>query len=322
MKNMIKLSLITIGILALTGCTPPKVELSESGKITDIKTDYTQSLRRVNSMIAIFNGQPISVFIKPIVDRTASGGKLPRDISTIVKKSFNSIGSNVKTMFAINLKNPPKNRFYIIEGAITEFDLVKVSGSGRDVAGQGTYNGQQGSIDAGVDREDKLTKLAITFNPQDPTTGNYVPNASTSNRIEIEQKSAGNEIAFSILGSGIGLDNSITKAQGLHSSINILVELSVVELLGKLTKYPYWLLTGGKVNQDIVDYLTKRFLRDRLSQKIQKVSYLLSLRDSNIQPTTMMNDALKQAIINYKSTHGMSADDTISLELYKSLLGA
>jgi hypothetical protein len=322
MKKIIKLSVVTIGLLLITGCTPPKVEMSESGTINDIKTDYTQALRNIDPMIAVFNGKPVSIFIKPIADRTASGGKLPRDISTVVKKSFNSIGSNVKTMFTINMKNPPKNKFYIIEGAITEFDLVKVAGSGRDAAGQGTYNNQKGSVDFGMDQEDKLTKLAITFNPQDPRTGNYVPNASTSNRIEINQKSAGNEVAISILGSGIGLNNSLTKAQGIHSSINILVELSVVELLGKLTNYPYWLLTRGKVNQDIVAHLSRRFLRDRLNQKIQKISYLLSLRNTDIQTTTMMNSTLKQAIINYKVANGMAANDIISTKLYKSLLGA
>lgn len=322
MKKMIKMSVLTIGLLLIGGCTPPKVELAESGKIDDIKTDYTQALRNVDSMIAVFNGKPVNIFIKPIADRTASGGKLPRDISTVVKKSFNSIGSNVKTMFTINKKNPPKNKFYIIEGAITEFDLVKVAGSGRDAAGQGTYNGQKGSVDFGMDKEDKLTKLAITFNPQNPRTGNYVPNASTSNRIEINQKSAGNEFAISILGSGIGLDNSITKAQGIHSSINILVELSVVELLGKLTKYPYWLLTRGNVNHDIVNHLSRAFLRDELGKKIQKISYLLSLRGTGVQITNMMNSNLKQAIINYKTAHGMPANDIIDSRLYKSLLGA
>ncbi len=322
MRKIIKLSVVTIGLLWITGCTPPKVVLEESGKIYDIKTDYTEALRTIDTMIAVFNGQPVSIFIKPIADRTASGGKLPRDISTVVKKSFNSIGSNVKTMFTINLKKPPKNKFYIIEGAITEFDLVQVAGSSRDAAGKGTYQGQQGSVDAGLDQEDKLTKLAITFNPQDPRTGNYVPNASTSNRIEVNQKSAGNEIAISILGSGIGLSNSITKAQGIHSSINILVELSVVELLGKLTNYPYWLLTRGDVNQDIVAHLTRGFVRDKLNQKIKKISYLLSLRNKNVHPTTMMNTTLKQAIIDYKVAKGMTANDTLSIQLYKSLLGA
>jgi len=322
MKKIIKLSIVTMGLLLVTGCTPPKVELAEFGKIDDIKTDYTQALRNVDTMIAVFNGKPIGVYIKPIADRTASGGKLPRDISTVVKKSFNSIGYNVKTMFTINTKKPPKNKFYIIDGAITEFDLLKVAGSGRDVAGQGTYNNQKGSVDFGMDQEDKLTKLAITFNPQDPRTGNYVPNASTSNRIEINQKSAGNEFAISILGSGIGLDNAVTKAQGVHSSINILVELSVVELLGKLTKYPYWLLTRGEVNNDIVSHLSTHFIRDKLSKKIQKVSYLLSLRETSIQITTMMNSNLKQAIINYKTAHGMPANDILSGRLYRSLLGA
>lgn len=273
-------------------------------------------------MIAVFNGKPIHVYIKKITDNTASGGKLPKDISTTVKSSFNSIGGNVITMASINTKKLPKGAVYLINGAITEFDLIEASGSGMDAAAQATYNNQKGTMDGGMGKESKITKLAITFNPADIKTGNFVPRSSTKNKITINQKSSGNEFSFAILGTGIGVDHALTKAQGVHSSITILIELSVVEVLGRLTKYPYWILTGGKVNSDIVSHLSSRFLRDPLNKKIQKVSYLLSLNGANIGVTSMMNAELKQAIIKYKSTHGMRADDTISRKLYMSLIGA
>ncbi|CAA6800320.1 MAG: Unknown protein [uncultured Sulfurovum sp.] len=322
MKKIIKLSTVVVAIL-FGACAAPEINLSQDGgEITAVKTNYTNALKNVNSMVAIFNGQPINVYVNKITDETASGGKLPKNISTIVQSSFNSIGRNIITMSAINTKKLPKGSVFIIKGAITEFDLIEASGSGVDAAGQGTYNGQQGTIDASLDRESKVTKLAITFNPVNIRTGNFVPRTSTKNKITINQESSGNELAFSILGSGIGINNALTKAQGVHSSITILIELSVVEVLGRLAKYPYWVLTGGSVNQDIVAHLKTRFLRDNLSRKIQKVSYLLSLQNSKIKPTGMMNSDLKQAIIQYKSTHGMSANDIIDTRLYMSLIGA
>ena len=99
------------------------------------------------------------------------------------------------------------------------------------------------------------------------------------------------------------------------------MELSVVEVLGKLGKFPYWLLSdGGKVNPDVVNYLAHQFLREPLNKKIQQVSYLLALKGKDVPVTRLMNDKLKQAIIEYKTEHGMSADDTLSKKFYISLL--
>ncbi|CAA6816787.1 MAG: Unknown protein [uncultured Sulfurovum sp.] len=322
MKKMIKLSTVAV-VLLFGACKAPEINLSQDGgQITAVKTNYSDALKNVNTMVAIFNGQAVNVYVNKITDETASGGKLPQNISTIVQSSFNSIGGNIVTMSAINTKSLPKGSVFIIKGAITEFDLIEASGSGVDAAGQGTYNGQQGTVDGGLKRESKITKLAITFNPVNIRSGNFVPRTSTKNKITINQKSSGNELAFSILGSGIGINNALTKAQGIHSSITILIELSVVEVLGRLTKYPYWILTGGTVNQDIVSHLKTRFLRDSLSKKIQKVSYLLSLQNPNVKITGMMNNDLKQAIIQYKSKNGMSANDIIDSQLYMSLIGA
>jgi hypothetical protein len=51
------------------------------------------------------------------------------------------------------------------------------------------------------------------------------------------------------------------------------------------------------------------------------ISYLLSLKGMNgVQTTRIMTPALKQAIIQYKISHGMPANDTITKKLYLSLL--
>ena len=100
-----------------------------------------------------------------------------------------------------------------------------------------------------------------------------------------------------------------------------MVELSTAEVLGKIGKFPYWLLNkGGKVNEDIVRELVNRFIRIPLTERVKQVSYLLALHGKDVDVTTVINDKLKKAIIEYKQEHGMSADDTISKELFKRLL--
>lgn len=324
MKKTIKLSLVTLSLLMVGGCMKPDSPEISEGKARKIKsqqTAYTGALRNSNSMIEIFHGKKVFIYVSPIQNKTSEKGKVPPDLSVVVNGGFNKIGKWVAVIddpnreFALG-----KSKLYKINGAITQFDVIENSGSGLKGSGQGTYGGQQGVADMGTKSGEKTTELTLSFNPVSPSTGLLVPRTSTENQIRVEKKSNSSEFAFSILGSGIGINNAVSKSHGIHASLKILVELSIVEALGKLTKYPYWLLTGGKANPDITTYLSKKFLSDKLDMKIQKISYLFALRGENIKTTKMMSNDLKQLIVNYKSSHGMSSDDNIDRKLYMSLL--
>ena len=319
MKRVIKLSLVTLGLLMIAGCTPADPGPMEKQKTVNTKTHYTQALRTANDMIAVFFGKTMHIKVNDINDDATSGAKLPVKIDTVVNKSFNRIGDHVVTMRGYNPKKLPKN-VYIINGAITEFDVVYSDGMSTDVAAEGTHNGQSGQFNGGLSKGNKTTKLTLTLNPSDPRTGNFISRTSTDNTITIEQKNSASEFGFSILGTGIGLNSSVSRSHGLHSSIDTLVELSVVEVLGRLAKYPYWILTGGEVNPDVMDHLSKKFLQDTVNNKIMKVSYLLALKGYNVQTTSIMNNDLSQAIKKYKVAHGMANNDIISSKLYMSLL--
>ena len=325
MKRAIKLSMVALGFLMVTGCMQPEVNLTkDADRKTKVQnTSYTQALRNANSMLSIFHGKRVFIYVSPIVNRTSKAGKVPPDLSVVVKGSFNKIGEYVSIVDDPNRTIKTGNsRFFKIDGAVTQFDVVGTSGTGARGSAEATHNGQQAVGDFGTNSGSKTVELTLSFNPVDVATGLLVPRTSTSNQIKVEKKDSSNEFAFSILGSGIGINNALSKSHGVDSSLKILVELSVVEALGKLTNYPYWLLTGGEMNPDVVDTLSRKFLRNNIQGKIEKVSYLLSLNDKSVQTTKMMNPVLKQAIIKYKSSHGMAANDIIDKRLYMSLLGA
>ena len=323
MKTTIKLSGVALAILLLAGCVAePKVKIDAPGKvIRKAETSYSTVLRRTNTMINVFVGEPMNIYVDNIENKTAARGKLPADITDIVKTSFNKIGNFVTLIYNDNsegLKNA-----YTINGAITQYDVISSKDKGVNASGTGTVGERHNRYDAdgSADTEEQTVILAINFNPSDMHKGNYIARTSTSNKVTIEKKSSANEFAFSILGSGFGFNNAVTRSQGVHASIAVLVELSVVEVLGKLGNFPYWLLLkGGKVNPDVVDHLSHQFLREPLNKKIQQVSYLLALKGKDVEITRIMNDKLKQAIIEYKREHGMSADDTLSKKFYISLL--
>jgi hypothetical protein len=324
MKKIVKLSLVALSMVLIGGCTTePKVKLDRPGShIDEIKTQYTTVLERTNTMIQVFNGIPINIVVVPIENKTAASGKLPADITEIVKSSFINIGEFVRVISDATVSEGAKDFIYIT-GAITEFDVISSKDKGVNAAGTGTVGKRHNRWDAdgSLDSEEQTIKLGIMFNPSDMHKGNYIAKTSTRNTVTIEKKSSANEFAFSILGSGFGFNNAVTKSQGIHASITVLVELSVAEVLGKLGKFPYWLLLpGGKVNRDVLNYLSHKFLREPLNRKIQLVSYLLALHGKNVQITRLMNDQLKQAIIEYKKEHGFPADDTLSKEFYVSLL--
>ena len=319
-KTINRFSIIALSALLFTACIEPKVDMPNKSEIHKANTDYSNTLENINSMIATFhNGKPMIVVVTPIQDRTASKGKVPQDITDIVKTSFNKIGNSVTTLFNYN-GSKDKRQVYIINGAITEFDVIQATESGVSAAIEVGNRNQRANADGGLKDGSKITKLALNFNPANPKTGAYIPRTSTSNKITIYQKKSANEFAFSILGSGFGFSNGVTKTQGLHSSITVLAELSVAEVLGKLGKFPYWVLTKGKADPDVFSYLSKTFLRDSIALKIKKVSYLLSLHGYNIQPSSVMTPSLKEAIIQYKSKKSLEVNGFITKKLYLSLL--
>jgi hypothetical protein len=324
MKKAIKLSLVALSMALIGGCTTePTVNIDRTGShIDEIKTQYTTVLERTNTMIQVFNGIPINVAVVPIENKTAARGKLPADITEIVKSSFINIGEFVRVISDTTVSEGAKDFIYIA-GAITEFDVVSSKDKGVNAAGTGTVGKRHNRWDAdgSLDSEEQTIKLGITLNPSKSTKGDYISKASTRNTVTIEKKSSANEFAFSILGSGFGFNNAVTKSQGIHASIRVLVELSVAEVLGKIGKFPYWLLLqGGKVNYDIVNHLSHKFLREPVSKKIELISYLLVLHGKDIKVTRLMNDQLKQAIIEYKREHGLPADESLSKKFYISLL--
>ncbi|KIM05302.1 MAG: hypothetical protein KU29_09885 [Sulfurovum sp. FS06-10] len=326
-KSLFVLSALTATLL-LTGCNPgkmvaPDIELAENSAVEEKMNKYTDALENLNEIMDVYREPGIALAIMPVENKTSAIGKLPNDVTIMVKSAINEIGSKVRVYQYSDQVLSSIDKLYIIEGAITEFDTTNTSKKGANAGvhgggGRGEYDG-----DASSDVDDAISNMTVDFNLIEASTGAYVPKVHTSNSIKIIKKSASNDFGFSILGSGFGLSASANKEQGIHSAIRLLVDLSMVELIGKFREYPYWVaVSGGKVNQRLLRRMKKNFGGYPTEAKAIFITHLLSVIDPSIKGQEKnINAKTEKAITNYKTKYGlMPIDGALTSDLYIHLL--
>jgi len=317
MKHLGLLSLIMIFMINIIEAH----DLIFSDKQSIEHPNIKKQIESVNDMIETFYGKTVYVYIPRIQNQTTSV-ELPNDISMMVRSQFNSIGNNLYLLSQINLNHLPAEDVFIIGGAITAFDPNGESiEQGLQISGEGQKAGEMLSISLKDNMRTKITKLGITFNPSSAKTGNYISRTSVSNTIEVRNRSDNDKSSYSIFGVKIDMTENQLKSDGIHHSLRKLVQISTIEVLGRLLNYPYWLLTQTEPDEDILNYLSQNFIHDTIPKKIFKISYLLHLQNNAIEVTSIFTNRLKRAIIAYKREHALTPNETISKRFYQSLLG-
>ncbi|MBD3795692.1 MAG: hypothetical protein IE881_07145 [Epsilonproteobacteria bacterium] len=328
MTRRIVISSLLVATILFTGCNPgkitePEIDLPENSAVEEKITKYTDALENLNEIMEVYQEGSIALTVAPVENKTAAIGQLPNDVTIMVKSAINQIGGKVRVyMYTDGVLGSVKN-LYVIEGAITEFDTTSSSRRGFNAGLHGGKGRGEFDTDGSADDDDSISNMTVDFNIIDAATGAYVPNVHTSNSIKIIKKSASNDFGFSILGSGFGLSASASKSQGVHSAIRLLVDLSIVELIGKLKEYPYWVaVSGGKVNQRLLRRMKRNFSRYSTDRKTLNITHLLSVMDPSLGgAATQLTPETSQAIVNYKKKHGlMPIDNSLSADLYIHLL--
>jgi len=321
LKNiLINTSLITLIALGYSGCSTqiaksiqPKIDLAEHSEVTFNINKYTDGLDNLNELLNLYNDEQISLVVEPVANMTNSAGQgeLPADITMMVNSALNEIGEKV-ALYAYS-EHGLQHARYRIQGAITEYDVLESSNAGVNVAIHAGKGKGEADMDGGANNDNQVAKITLDFNMVDSLTNTFVPKVRTSNSIKVIKMSASNDFGFSILGSGFGLSASASKEQGKHAAIRLLVDLSMIELIGKLQKKPYWLcVPGAKKDTRLFRDIKRNFVKLSDEEKANAVVNLLGL---------VNKPATNEAIIEYKKEHRiMPADQYITSELYVSLL--
>lgn len=341
----LKAVLIGSASLVLVACEgdPGKVEVElKETAVYSKTTSYTKALRDIGMMTEIYGTGAIRILASPIGDNTGSsmptGGEIPRDITEIMKSALNAVGGNVLYIpydpsFIQNSMVTGYSAFedkiapdVVVTGGITEFDR------GLETRGKGTEAGFEADINIGSNapvsgkvgfdysdvNKSGLSRITLDFNLVNFKTMAGIPRMNAVNSIEVHKAMAEKELGITLFGANFGRQGSIKKVQGRHAAVRLLVELSMIQIIGKYSVLPYWRVLGDDAQPDdvVTDAFMKGFYKMSPADQVSAVQEWLFLHGYDVPINgsldTMTISAIQKFNPSFSGAGNMVDVDTAS----------
>jgi len=346
--GMLALFLAAI-LLSCAGADPRNVDVQLEETPPEAKiTSFTDAMNDLGLMTEIYGTEVLKIQSNPIGDNTgtsmSTGGEVPRDITEMMKSSLNSIGGNVVYIpydpaFIQDQMGTGYSNFenkiipdVILSGGITEFDRgLETRGENTDVSAGAEFTGlpdylpsKEAKLRYGGADKQGLASITLDFNLLDFQTMSGIPKMNTVNSMKLHKAVAGKELGISLFGQTFGLKGSVKKVQGRHAAVRVLVELSMIQVVGKYLAIPYWRLLGEDAVPDkvVTNTLQKYYYSLNDNERLATVQEWLYLYGYDIQQTGVMDAATSQALAELNSSFnpssGMVDPDTF-LNMYMNI---
>ncbi len=205
---------------------------------------------------------------------------------------------------------------YYVRGAITQLDsnvLQSSAGGGVSIPG----------MDAAINGYQVVSVVSIDLNVGKLVTRQIMPGISASNSIAVVQSGKGADVGGFIGKAGLSLSVSLDKSEGFHQAVRNLIELSTIEVLGKLTRVPYWqCLSIESTNPNFrneargwYDTMTEADSNRFVSTALTRAGYL---QGSAAAPGPGLSDA----IARYQAENDLVPNGRVDFDLYYRLLAS
>ena len=203
---------------------------------------------------------------------------------------------------------------YYVRGAITQLDsnvLQSSASAGVSIP----------YMDLAINGNQIVSVVSIDLNIGKLITRQILPGISASNSMAVVQSGKGADVGGLIGKAGLSLSVSLDKSEGFHQAVRNLIELSTIEVLGKLTRVPYWqCLSIESTNPSFrseargwFDIMGEREREGFVSKALSRTGYLRSQSDG---ATAELSDAVGR----YQADNDLVPNGRIDFDLYYRLL--
>ena len=294
--------------------------------------DYSLALQRFGQMLQIYKKGDPTIYVQTRDIRDATnlshplvGAEIPGEITEMVRTAINRIGPNVVyipfypdylvaqaqmgAQFGVTMPN------YVITGALTEFDRA-LSGAGRSNNLSLNFGKGRGETDAGADwkRTAILSSLGLDLNLVNFSTNQMMLQMQAANVMKVWNFSKETNASLGFYGDSFGFKLEGKYLQGRHSAIRTLVDLSVLELLGKATNTPYWRsIPGAQPDPVVVGNVRNTFNSMEQPMKIAMIQVMLQKYGQPVQINQQLDEATVQAIRHVYTTHFPQFGDRVDV---------
>jgi hypothetical protein len=295
-------------------------------------SSYAVSLSRFGRMLDIYkDGDPVVYMqTRSILDATnlsnpLVGSEIPGDITEMVRTAVNRIGARIVyvpyhpdyliSQAQLGAKFGVTMPDFLITGALTEFDRA-LSGAGRSNSASLDFGKGKGETALGADvkRTAILSALALDLNLVSFSTQQMVPRIQASNVIKVLNFTAEDNASIGFYGDSFGFKLEGRYLQGRHSAIRTLVDLSVLELMGKATNTPYWrCIPNGVPDPVVIDNMRTSFEGLTPELRIGLVQVMLRKYGQNVAVNQKLDEPTREAVREVYATRYPQVGDTVDV---------
>lgn len=292
-------------------------------------TNFTQALRCMDELFLANGKQGIVITSAGIPDATgkARAGDKEMMISAISKMTMKSNAfefidltagqsgeGDLAKLFELKGGGGTKIPDYYIRGAVTQLDDNAV----RESKGFGIA---LPFLDLGYSKDQSFDIISMDMSVGDASTRRILPETNTSNTMIITKGGRSGEAGGKISKMGLSFNKDLSRTEGVGATYRTLIELGLIEALGKFTRVPYWkCLDIESTNPELLDQVREWYDVASDKDRILFIQQKLAGMGRYKGPLNgAMSDELKAAIAEYQAYVGLIADGRVNFDIYFSL---
>lgn len=296
MSRLVSYICISLAGLLFSACTSREALVVEPYSTPTQRTDaFTESLHCFGRMLNAYVDQPLPVEVGVVKDATGASKEeeVPIDLRDMTVSTVSKIGGPLSIVYRPTIEEAqlfniggaaliPTRAFgfdtiFTLYGAVTEFDRA-VYGTKKSQNVSAQFGGGNGltNLDFGRNQERTSTRMVMDFYANQTTMFSIANHTASTNAMLLNLDNIDHNYDISIEGNSIGWSESLSRIEARHASVRLLVELGVIETLGKAVPVPYWkCLPGGIEDPETTQTARREFL------EVQDVSDMHSIGNSH-----------------------------------------
>ena len=331
---------------ALAGCSTMEVKQPTLQQTAALKqgpesrphrsiTGFSTALRCMDNMMIDYGVRDVTMLVEEIVDQTKKVNAGTRDmlitaVSDMTKRSravrLVAFGPDANNVVSFLNQAQRKSAYEVIpqfdiKGSVTQMD-ENVIRNQKDLG-----IGFQPFLNLGVSKDAASSILGLDLSVLVTDDMSILAGVTSRNSVVILKSGKGIDGDAAYHKFGVSYSMNLSKSEGQSQALRGLVELAVIELMGKLTKIPYWGCLGGeaKVNEEIRQEMSDWYY-SMAANRGEIVAYFqnqLRRRGFYEGPVdAKFNPAIDSAIGNYRAALGMSNEAVVDEAFFTAYLGA
>jgi hypothetical protein len=332
--------------LALGGCSTldvktPAVEQTRAARVGPEQapfrsiTGFTPALRCMDDKMLDFGVRDVTMLVEDLFDQTRKVNAGTRDmlisaVSDMTRRSrairvnaFGRDSTNAITFLASAQRQQPYETVpqYDIRGSVSQFDENVVRSQKDAGIGFKPY------LNLGVALDATSSILGLDLSVLTTEDLSIVPGVTSRNAVAILRQGKGVDADAAYSKFGISYSMSLSRSEGQAQALRGLVELAVVELMGKLTKTPYWSCLGAdastneEIQREIADWY-----HAMAATRVELIGFFQhQLRHRGFYQGPVdgaFNPAIDEAIAAYRAALGLSREAKIDPAFFSAYLNA